>query len=358
MKKHHHIFENCLKAYHNINIIIMKSQNEYDLNSVLEYFPKFELSYEKIAHKKVHNANILLAIPEGKKYFAWFTTYKEDNVCFLLEIGDDNQIKHVKLALTSFSDKLVLGTIFYGTLFKKDIDCFCIEDLYFYKGMNCIHKIYSDKLAILKSILKEEMSQNCLFNHFTIFGLPLLSCDFNMLIKEIETLPYKVSQIKFRFFEKNNSRKILFVKYFKPANACNKNHNNFSNNYNSPNNNNLQKAVFKVTPDLEPDIYNLFIYNDGKEEYYDYAFIPDYKTSVMMNKLFRNIKENDNLDSIEESDDENEFQDEREDKFVFLDRSFKMNCEFNSKFRRWVPNNLADKNDRLISSNILSKKYK
>lgn len=37
----------------------------------------------------------------------------------------------------------------------------------------------------------------------------------------------------------------------------------------------------------------------------------------MMNKLFRKIKENDNLDSIEESDDELEFEDQREDKYVF-----------------------------------------
>lgn len=48
-----------------------------------------------------------------------------------------------------------------------------------------------------------------------------MSSDFNMLLKEIESLPYKVSQIKFRFFEKNNARKILFLKYFKPGtNKC------------------------------------------------------------------------------------------------------------------------------------------
>ena len=32
--------------------------------------------------------------------------------------------------------------------------------------------------------------------------------------------------------------------------------------------------------------------------------IPDYKTSVFMNDLFRTIKENKNLDLLEESDDE------------------------------------------------------
>ena len=36
-----------------------------------------------------------------------------------------------------------------------------------------------------------------------------------------------------------------------------------------------------------------------------------------MNSLFRTIKENENLDSLEESDDEEEFENSNVDKFVF-----------------------------------------
>jgi hypothetical protein len=319
------------------------SLSDIDLNSILSDFYKlaknFELSYEKIAHKKVYNSNIILAIPEGKKYVAWFTIYKQDNVCFLLEIGEDNRIQNAKIAITSFVDNLVLGTIFYGTLFKYNgINCFSIEDMYYYKGQNYVNKTYLEKINLLKQIFCNEISQNVLTKKYTVFGLPLMSNDFNMLLKEIEFLPYKVSQIKFRFFDKNNSRKILFLKYFKPG----------SNKY-IKDSNLLSNAIFKITPDIDPDIYNLFIYKNGKEEYYDIAFIPDYKTSVMMNKLFRNIKENDNLDAIEESDDEAEFQDQREDKYVYLNKSYKMNCIYNSKFKRWTPVSLASKNDRLVS---------
>jgi hypothetical protein len=62
------------------------------------------------------------------------------------------------------------------------------------------------------------------------------------------------------------------------------------------------------------------------------------------------------LDALEESDDEEEFEDSREDKYVYLDRSFKMNCEYNHKFKRWVPVSLAGKSDRLISSIQLTNK--
>ena len=38
-----------------------------------------------------------------------------------------------------------------------------------------------------------------------------------------------------------------------------------------------------------------------------------------MNELFRNIKENSNLDLLEESDDEEEFENVNPDKYVYLE---------------------------------------
>jgi len=319
---------------------------DHEIQSVLKDFPKFELSYETMIHKKVLNTNICLAIPSGIKCFAWFTSFKQDLVCFVLEITNDKKISDIKIILTSFTDNLALGlgTIFYGTTFLNNgINCFAIEDLYFYKGKNYLHDDYLTKLNILKHILHLELSQTALTNKFTIFGLPFVTNDFNLLLNEIELLPYKVSQIKFRFFDKASAKKILFMNYFKPGS----NYIKTSSKTNS--NNQINKAIFKITADIEPDIYNLFVYKNGKEEYFDVAHIPDYKTSAMMNKLFRNIKENDNLDRLEESDDEEEFQNCSEDKYVYLDRSFKINCEFNAKFRKWCPVSLADKRDRIVS---------
>ena len=130
------------------------------------------------------------------------------------------------------------------------------------------------------------------------------------------------------------------MKYFKPGSQKKENH--------------LQKrAIFKIIPDIDPDIYHLFVYKNGIEEYYDMAFVPDYKTSVFMNKIFRNIKENENLDAIEESDDEEEFENNREDKYVYLDRHFKLVCEYNSKFKRWVPISLAGENDKITTYNMI-----
>ena len=93
----------------------MKLTNS-EINLVLQTFPKFELSYEIIIHKKVHNPDVILAIPEGKKCFAWFTNYMSENVCFLLEINNTHKITNVNIITTGFDECLSIGTIFYVIL--------------------------------------------------------------------------------------------------------------------------------------------------------------------------------------------------------------------------------------------------
>ena len=178
-----------------------------EINSILYNFPKFELSYEIITHKKVYDADVVVAVPEGKKYFAWFTSYKEQNVCFILEINEHKRIINVKISQTSFNDKLAFGTVLYGTMFKYNTnDCFCIEDIVHYKGQHYLYKPFLEKLNTLKNILSNDISQTALTTKYIIFGLPAMSNDFNALLRDIDFLPYKITQIKFRYF---HSQKIL-----------------------------------------------------------------------------------------------------------------------------------------------------
>ena len=95
------------------------------------------------------------------------------------------------------------------------------------------------------------------------------------------------------------------------------------------------EKVFNVTPDIQNDIY--YLQDPDSLANVEKAYIPDYSTSVMMNRLFRNIKENENLDALEESDDEEEFEDQNIDKFVYLKKSYNMLCKYNHKFKKWIP---------------------
>jgi len=94
--------------------------------------------------------------------------------------------------------------------------------------------------------------------------------------------------------------------------------------------------TFHVKADIQNDIYYVLHKHDEPiTQTTMIAHIPNYKTSVMMNALFRNIKENRNLDALEESDDEDET--DECSKLVDLDKCVKMECAFNARFKRWHP---------------------
>jgi hypothetical protein len=318
--------------------------SDFEINNILKKFPKIELSYETVVHKKVCSADIIFAIPEGIKCFAWFTKYKETNVCFLLEMGNNKEITNVKIYNIKFHNTLSYGTIISGVLFKyNNMNWFSTEDIHYFKGnpVNSKYTYFINKLTILHSIFKQYIYQTVVFNSDKniIFGIPIFckKNEFNRLLNDIELLPYKIKSLKF-YYLNESINKIFIMNYYKPSSY-----------YRLGDNVQNKKAIFKITPDIQNDIYYLHVYNNGSYDYYDIAYIPDYKTSVLMNKLFRNIKENINLDLLEESDEEDEFENNNLDKFVYLDKFFNMNCIYNTKFRKWVPISVASKYDKVVT---------
>ena len=75
----------------------------------------------------------------------------------------------------------------------------------------------------------------------------------------------------------------------------------------------------------------------GNEIKHSKALVKTYKISVLLNSLFRNIKENQCLDALEESDDEEEFENISLDKFVDLDKKYIMKCLYLPNFKSWKP---------------------
>jgi hypothetical protein len=95
-------------------------------------------------------------------------------------------------------------------------------------------------------------------------------------------------------------------------------------------------AIFEIRPVALADIYHLYSMQNGVLQYHSVACIPNYKTSIMMNSLFRCIKENQNLDLIEESDSESECE-YSEDRFKIKDVKIDMVCRRHEIFGKWVP---------------------
>jgi len=342
----------------------MLSDREIDL--LLPDFPDIKLSYENITHNKVFNAEIIIAIPEGTKCFAWFTHYKNTNVCLIMELNAKRNIIRVKRVPCCFRSDISYGTILYGTIFiYSQTSFFAMEDIFYYKGKNVSHQTWIDKFVLFTQIMKHDIKQVAYNDSFIVFGMPLYSDKVEDIENKVKTVPYKIESIQYRLYNKTG------IYLYTPYDTFIKNKRNpieqpatitkpiistqipkqIPNKRDAP----CQKikptkSTFIVKPAIQNDIYYLYCTsaNNAEPKYYDVAHIPNFTSSVLMNKLFRNIKENDNLDRLEESDDE-EFENEKEDRFVNMDKTYNMACSYNFKFKKWCPLYVSKSNVNIIT---------
>ena len=193
--------------------------SETDQSNLLKEFPHVELSYETNVHKKVYNSEFMLAIPEGKKCFAWFTTFKKQNVCVMMEVNENKKLGRIEISNVCFHDELSYGTILYGTVFRyENTKIYSAEDIYYYKGNNISNKSYVHKLSVFKNIFSSEIKQLSYFDNNIVFGLPVISNSFDNLVTIVDLLPYKIKCIQFRYLNRKNDSSIINMAYVKNTN--------------------------------------------------------------------------------------------------------------------------------------------
>jgi len=345
---------------------------------ILKQFPKIKFSYESKPYKKVsqnknnnsiavsnneseQNKEFYFIIPKGKKYLVWF----KNNECYFLEL--DAQRKIVSITKKNVSHAFPNNTILYGTHFYirrqhgDTIYYFTIENIHYYNGLHLDATSVFDKFKKIDDFFKQQQQQqqqqpNSQKQHHAVeIGLPHVSSSlkgvsdikpfysaFCIQKKDCKNTLNEYENV-FYFNSVYNSNSVI-LPTAAPASAVviaapaqfTTNKINMNNNAN-----NGKYTFFTVRADLQNDVYHLYNLNDDDANANSneplIASIPDYKTSVMMNSLFRNIKENKSLDALEESDDEDEFENINLDKFVDLSKKIKMKCVYNYKFKKWTP---------------------
>jgi hypothetical protein len=300
-----------------------------DLNYINQHFPKFELSYEHVHHKKV--PNIYLAIPQGKKYYVWFTHFEGQDVCYLLEFNKKKGVIIKFKKISVFYDRqLSYGTILYGTLVTlQNTNFFVCENILYYSGKDISKLPFKTILLHMNIMFHSKIKQIAYTEKEYIISLCMMSNDKNTLIKSINNQNYSMYGI---------------------LNRCTNGTYSFMSPFNKTNNFN-RTLNFRVMADINHNVYRLYYFNGNKIEFYKKTYIPDYNTSTVLNKKFRIIKENSNLDLLEESDDEDDFENINDDKYVYLDKYFNFKCYYHQKMKTWVPfeftneNKIANYND-------------
>ena len=334
-------------------------------NDVLKRFPSFELSYETISHKKVsQHYNITLAIPYGRKVLLWFTFYKNKDVCFLLELDKHKKINVIKTVHPSnIPRKLATGTILYGCMNEiPDVrEIFVVEDIFYFCGIPVFKQPFQEKFHFLVELFQQYgiwLHENEKFPVIMPTCWNILSNENSIPPELKDQIPYSIHHLQHR----SNHSIVPYINFPWNKNmipSLSKNIQDIPNellfippplprfHFGKPQY--KQKTIFEVKADLQSDIYHLYAFGKGSERIYcGIAYISNYKTSAYMNSLFRNIRENKNLDSLEESDDEEDFQDLRIDKYVNLQKKFAVECEYKPKFRKWAPIRKIDGRGQIV----------
>ena len=326
----------------------MKYLDAKIINTILYRLPNIKKTTSNIYY---NNKNIftntdnkyIIIKPYGKIAYIWFTYYEKQLLSILIILNNndfyDKNNTFYNLEL-NFDIKLSYNNVLIeGTLLKEN-NLFVINRILNYNIFN--DKINSKlgynlcyKLELFHNLIN--IFSKYTTNNFKIL-LPFICNNTDYFFKNYYKLNYKIFGLD--FYDDNsylgNNRLLNF--------------NDF---------NKKKFATFLIKPHLEQDIYLMYVLNNNKEEFYSYAYINSYKTSIFMNSIFRNIKENVNLDYLEESDSDEEFEDISIDKYLKKKNneiySEKIYCEYNNYLKVWIPIKKSFKNpiDKYILAKIL-----
>ena len=348
----------------------MNSLTQY--TELLRRLPAFELSYETVSHKKVsvQHHSIALAVPPGRKYFLWFT-YREhscEDACYLIGLDKDKRICSVaeydEVMIASVGGKYCLGTIVYGTMceFPESAESkpvFVAEDIYYFRGNPLKNLCFGDRLGFLREfsadlrialpimwfvdagkelspVVPPDLAKRAAYSphHIQYRVIGQVAPYINVAIPKRGATTTQAAVVT----SSDVAQKISAAAILKPLPRFD---------FSKPAY--RYSAVFNVTADPQLDLYHLYAYGGGQSTVYcGLAGIQSFKTSVFMNRIFRRIRENENLDLAEESEDEADFENTDVNKFVNLDAVVPLECVFLLKHKKWIPVRLAGAGDKVI----------
>jgi hypothetical protein len=363
------------------NFISIDRRDVSVLQSKLFHSPpgsSMKISYEINTYKKV-SASGFYIIPRGKKCIVWLTVYKgaQDAIFFDVDPRDHSKIKFVSIRAIHpsqqfhFNDFQGSGTVLYGTLFTHGPDqqqFFAVENIHVYENACVDHLNVVQKDELLYTLFSKSGSYSGTHARVhahtqVLFGVAVKCGTYAEALKVANTpsiVPYSVYAIQGRFHTQTDN------KYYQNCQSQTGGDNKYpqggdkrplkplcgggdkrplkplcaeSNTF--PQGGGGGGKLFMVSPQFRVDMYTLRcpITNVVEPEP---AHVGDYKTSVLLNSIFRTVRENASLDAAEESEDEEVFQASQQMHIEgYISSSSPperaMICTYNYKFKRWVP---------------------
>lgn len=202
-------------------------------------------------------------------------------------------------------------TIIMGYYRKENqTDVFVCSHIQYYKGKKVSFSTMHEEIWMLCDIIEKDIDMNknervfsCM-KEYVELRLLSYSIDINeLLLKTMDESSYSIISVR----GLTSYEMIMHKKYM----------------------------VFNIIADENPDIYKLYNKNDDEIVYYGNTCVMDYDMSKRMNNDFRKIRENDRLDYIEESEDDDDF--EKEELWLKEGKEAYYLCKYHEVFKIWIP---------------------
>jgi len=303
--------------------------DEESANKLMIFFPECTLQ-SVTPFQSSTRYDIFFGVPGGLDYFAWMDSRVcAKDECILLHIGKRHKeilgMKRVKM------DAIVPSACYNGTIFTGVFadNMFCMTHILQFAGKTTCTSNISTQIEMMSHFLThlthlthlKLLDETKKRNEDTIsFKSPIITSSLSEM-QSVDASTLGIANI------------LAFSCY-----SCHSCHYDCDSTISIvPSRFRLISGIFRVEAELQNDIYSL--YAKGSDTFVGTADISSYTKSVMMNSLFRKIKENKDLDKLEESDSEDEFEDMSPTKFIknIENNSIYMHCLFNKSTHKWVP---------------------
>jgi hypothetical protein len=359
-------------------------------------FPRVEVPYEAEFRSRPPDAehiyDICIAVPRAGKHFVWFTWRHGRPVGFVLEIDRHTRSFDLRIRATlAVPEYKGRGdTVVFGSVIGDEMagNSFIVEDLCLHYGEFCARVPFGEKLHRLCAMMAsgalrlplQFLSGDCVGFAMAVM-LPLMisvePATFDAAEAAFAGAAYPICRYQYRSSAKiapclnrgtGDFRRAApapapapmpagpqYIQSIEGGAACG-----------APGGQKVrinprrgqykQRTVFRVSADPQHDIYRLFAQPPGRGavQFYDIAGVSTLRTSMFLNSLFRRIRENIDLDLAEESDDEDTFQCAGDDKYLAPGVSMiDMECDFDTRTRRWIPVAVAPPGARLVLMSAL-----
>jgi len=254
------------------------------LKTNITFSHKYAKLFNERFSKNLNNPHITCFKSSGTPYLLFCTQINDVNYCFLIDkkVKDGYDYPKIFLVHYRFDENIFKGTLFEVELVRdKNQNWFLlIGDIYTNSGQSLHNIQIHDRINMCIDIMENKYIDDSFCNvcpimikrYFDIQEIRYIVDEF------IPTLPYRARGFYFVPLKPTYAKLLYMMK---------------EDDYKKVNSSNKENINFRIIETVNPDIYELYIYNEQKTniQKHSYASVPDIKTSKWLKKLLNSKDE-------------------------------------------------------------------